>query len=274
MMGRVCGEWYAVGKVMTGMPYELRDFAPALRFLQQEMNQNLMLVRSVRQGPRPGFAVIVDDPERVRAVLTVVRPDWKKPDGSAMTLELDATDKSVAIDLLAWLPQGIRYQVRSYRPWLQDVINSMLVTQRVCHRVHCLATPEAFLPSGLEGQVQELPIRDEVVRVLAECAPSLEIEQVSQLFGLLEGDRILAFSALGRPDTDWVSVNMVYTREGERARGLGTAVLSAATHAGLAAGKSVSYGLNADDLPSLKMVAGLGYMPACREWTLEGMLGR
>lgn len=254
------------------MPHELSDFTPALQFLEREPDQNLMLIRSLRSGPRHGFAVIVDDPADMHALMAVDRPDWKKPSTLPMTLQIDASDRDVALRLLSWLPAGPRYRIRSYRSWLQDLVHSLLQVDRQSHMVHCLATTGAFHPYRLGEQVREIDrqeqdLRDSAMRMLT-------VSGVSRLFGMVEGGQLMAFSTLAQPDTDYVTVQTVYTRESARSKGLGRAVLSAATEAGLAIGKIVSFGLPAEDLPALRMLAGLGFVPACREWTLEGVVGR
>jgi len=254
------------------MPHEVSDFEPALRFLAQEPGQNLMLIRSLRLGPRPGFAVIVDHPITVRAVMAVTRPDWKKPDTGPMTLQIDASDRTVALSLLSWLPAGPRYRVLTYRAWLQDLVRSLLVVQRHSHMVHCLATAEEFNPSQLGESVREIDGQEQDLRLTARRMHT--VPSSSRLFGLVEDEELVAFSTLAQPDTDYVTVQTVYTRESARSKGLGRAVLSAATEAGLATGKIVSFGLPAEDLPALRMLAGLGFVPSCREWTLEGVVER
>lgn len=250
------------------MPYELSDLSPALRFLEGNPEQSLMLLRSLRLGARPGFAAIVDNREDVRALLLVERPNWKLP-GSVLThIQIDAVDGRSAIRLLSWLPPMAHVQIRSYRPWLQDLVRSVFLPERTGQQVHCLARRHQFKPSRLQAQVVEITPAEGDLRRQAEEMAGLAVGE--RLFGIVENGEIIAFSALSRPDTDYVSIQGVFTRRQHRLQGYGSAVLSAATEAGLKSGKVVSYGLPVEDVPSLHLVAGLGYSPACREWMVEG----
>jgi len=152
--------WYALmTKAVVGMPYELRDFTPALRFLEQDPETNAMMIQTVLQGPKPGFAVIVDDPVTVRGVLLVHRPDWRTPGDSTMTLQLEAQDPSVAAQLIAWLPHGSRYRILIYRPWLSELLQPLLCAERPSQEMHRLASPAAGSYSGCETLADPTDLR-------------------------------------------------------------------------------------------------------------------
>lgn len=250
------------------MPHELSDLTPALRYLERSPEHSLMLMRSLRMGGRPGFAVIVDNPGDVKALLLVDRPDWKRYSGQPTRIQIDATDGRSAIALLSWLPPVAHVRIHSYRPWLQDLISTLFLPERLGHQVHCLARPRQFRPSRLQSLVVEVKPEEEALR--RRAAEVVNLEGVDRLFAILQGDELVACSGLTSPDSDYVTVSGVYTRRQDRLQGFGKAVLSAATQAGIDSGKVASYGLPVEDVPSLHLVAGLGYTPACREWMLEG----
>ena len=250
------------------MPHELSDLTAAILYLNRNPEHNLMLLRSLRLGVRPGFAVIVDNPDDVRALMLVERPSWKLPGPKTTRIQLDAVDARAAIHLLSWLPPVAHVQVMCYHPWLHDLVRSIFVPERVTHKVHCLAHPRQFRPNQLQSMVAEITAAQPDLRRQAEKLGGLS--DGDRLFGIVQDGELIACAALARPDTDYVSVQGVYTRQQDRLQGYGSAVLSAATQAGLDSGKVVSYGLPVEDVPSLHLVAGLGYAPACREWLLEG----
>ncbi|MFZ5816578.1 MAG: GNAT family N-acetyltransferase [Bacillota bacterium] len=250
------------------MPYELSDFSTALRFLERSPDQNLMLIRSLRLGPRPGFAAIVDNRDEMRALMLIHRPNWKMPGSEPTRVQIEAADPRSAVALLSWLPPVAHVQLYSYRPWLQDLVRTIFVPEEVDHKVHCLAHRRQFRPSQLQSLVVEISPDQPELRRQAEEVGGLR--GTDRLFGIIQDGEVVAWSALARPDTDYVSVQGVYTRRQDRQQGFGSAVLSAATQAGLDSGKVVSYGLPVEDVPSLHLVAGLGFAPACREWMLEG----
>lgn len=250
------------------MPHELLSLAPAYQYLERNAEQSLLLLRSLRLGARPGFAAIVDNPEDIRALMLVDRPNWKLPGPATTRIQLDAVDTRSAVRLLSWLPPVAHVQIHSYRPWLQDLIRTLFLPEQVIHKVHCLAYPRQFRPSELQSLVLEITAEQPDLRRQAEELTGLR--GGDRLFGIVQEGEVVACSALGRPDTDYVSVEGVYTRRQDRQQGYGGAVLSAATQAGLDSGKIVSYGLPVEDIPSLHLVAGLGFTPACREWMVEG----
>lgn len=252
------------------MPHELRDPEPALRFLLQDADRNLFLIRKLYQGARPGFSIIVDDPDRIGAVLLVERPDWRVHPGEPVSLLLEAREPAAAIHMLGWLPKGGRYRVQTYRPELNRVLESLVAAESAAHRIHCVATPGGFHPSPLQEVVREVaPLERDLFR---EGLHLTRAGSDSRLFGLVRGNELLSVAALSEPEKDWISVHGVYTREWVRGRGYGTAVLSAATAAGLTAARAVTCGLPHGDHPSFRMLATLGYTPTCPEWMVVGSL--
>lgn len=252
------------------MPHEVKDFRPVMRYLERCSEQGLMLARSLAKGPRSGFAVIVDDETDVRAVMLVERPDWKRPHAGPTRLQVDAVETRSAVSLLSWVPWSAHLQVYTYRPWLQELVACLMEPQVKAHRVHCLARPRQFHPSPLGKLAREITA-DSALR--AEAEARMGAKGADRLFGIVRDDRLVACAALARPDGDYVTIQSAFTQEEERGQGLGAAVLSAATAAGLADGRVVSYGFPVSDIPSLHMVADLGFTPTCREWVAEGCAG-
>lgn len=250
------------------MPYELADLRPAIRYLERYPEQSLMLMRSLRLGARPGFAVVVDDPDDVRAMLLVERPDWKRKSDQPSRIQVDALDPRSAIALLSWLPTVAHVRICSYRPWLQDLVRTVFRPDQTAHQVHCLAHHRQFRPSPQQSLVVEVGAKEHHLREQAIAMGSLE--RVERLFAIVQGEELVACAGLFPPDTEYVTVSGVYTRQQNRLQGFGSAVLSAATQAGIDSGKVVSYGLPVEDVPSLHLVAALGFTPACREWMVEG----
>lgn len=253
------------------MPHELRDYGPVLRFLEGDEAQNLMLLRSLRLGPRPGFSVVVDHPDDVGAAMLVVRPDWRKAHAEPVTVQVVARSRQSALELLAWLTRGARYSVQAYQPELGRLMRQLMKAEGIHHRVQCQATPAGFHPSKMSSMVREIP-REEwsgLTGMLGEDPASAH-----RLFGFFRGDQVHAIAVLEAPDTEWVSVRRVFTRKESRMQGLGSAVLSAATEAGLSQQKAVTCPLCPGDLASMRMLSNLGFAPVCREWILDGPLAQ
>lgn len=252
------------------MPHELRDFEPVLQFLLQNGERNLFLIRKLQRGARPGFSVIVDDPERIGAVLLVERPEWRVQPGEPVSLLLEAHDPGAAINMLGWLPKGGRYRIQTYRQELSRVLESLVTAESAAHRIHCVATPGGFHPSPLQEVVREVTAHER--DLFREGLDLTHAGPGSRLFGVVRGKELLSVAALSEPEQDWISVLGVYTRASARGRGYGTAVLSAATATGLTAARAVTCGLPQGDHPSFRMLASLGYAPTCPEWTVLGSL--
>lgn len=249
------------------MPHELRNLAPAYAYLERSQEFSLMLQRSLRLGLQPGFAAIVDDPDEVKALMLVRRTDWKQPGPKTTRIQMDALDPRSAVHLLAWLPPEGHLEVYSYRPWVHDLICSMMKTQRVSHRVHSLARRRQFRPGANQALAVELN-GDPGLRRQVKEIPGLGT--ADRLFGIVSEGEVVACAGLSRSDTDYVSVAGVYARDPDGLTRYGSAVLSAATQAGLDTGKVVSYCLPVEDVTRLHLVAELGYTPVCREWMVEG----
>jgi|GEM_PF-5243719 len=244
------------------------DFGPAFRFLERTPDQSLMLLRSLRLGARTGFAVLVDNPDNTSAVMLVERPNWKKTQIPPTRIMIDAVDVRSAVSLISWLPHVAHVRFFSYRSWLHDLLLTLVHAERVQQKVHCLIQRRQFRPSRHQHEVEE--ITPDRLGQLEEAELAHVLNPGDRLFGIVEHGRLLAGAALAQPDGPYVSVRGVFTREESRGCGRGSAVLSAATAAGLKAGKVVSYGLPVEDVPSLHLIAGLGYFPSCREWMIEG----
>ncbi len=244
------------------------EYRPAVRFLEMNPDQNLMMLRSLRMGARPGFAALVDNPDEASAVLLIERPDWKQPKPPPTRIQIDAVDIRSAVSLLSWLQPVAHVQICGFRPWLYDLLCSLFRIERVQQRVHCLVRQRQFRPSQSQHRVEEFA--PDQCQLLAQVSGGFALEGGARHFGIREEDRLVACAALAQPDGEYVAVQGLYTREESRGMGHGGAVLSAATQAGLSAGKIVSYGLPIDDRPSLHLLASLGFAPACREWMIEG----
>lgn len=252
------------------MPYELLDLTPAMRFVERAPECGLLLSRSLCLGHRPGFAAIVDDEQEPRALLLVERPSWKSPGPKCTRIQVEAVDSRSAMRLLAWIPPVAHVQLYSYRPWLQELAHSLMQVERVAQSVYCQVRPRQFRPSPLQAMVTEIPSHEVALRRQAQALGGMS--EADRLFAILQRGEIVACAGLAGPEGDSVAVRGIHTRPADRRKGYGMAVLSAATQAGLASGRSVICGLPVGDLPSLHLVANLGFSPACREWLAEGNL--
>lgn len=250
------------------MPYELRGLAPAIEFVERNLEAGFTLLRSLRAGVRPGFAAIVDRPDPIEALMLVERPDWRGSSELVTQIRIDATASRPAALLLSWIPRVARVRISTCRPWLFELVQSNLEAARLEQKVHCTADRHRFRPSCLQPQVIEIgPGQTELRRQAKEMGMKHEADR---LFGVVQDESLVACATLSRPEADFVEVQSVFTRESDRLQGYGSAVLSAATRAGLDTGRAVTYGLPVTDIPALHLVAGLGYTPVCREWSVEG----
>jgi len=249
------------------MPYELRDLAPAVDYARRQPDAGFALLRSLQQGVRPGFAAIVDDPDNVTAVMLVERPDWRGGDLLLTRIQFDAVAAAEALRLLSWIPPGARVQVRTYRPWLQELVQGSLEGAQTVQHVLCVADRQGFRPDQRAEMAVEIAA-DEFGRY--DRTGALRLQDGDRLFGVVRDDRLLACAAMGVPENGYVPVRYLFTQPTERRRGYGTAALSAAVQAGLEAGHAVLCRLPASDLALLHLAARLGFAPVCREWSVEG----
>lgn len=250
------------------MPYELRGLAPAIDYVEHNLDAGFAMLRSLRAGERPGFAAIVDRLDPVEALMLVERPDWRGSADVVTQIRMDASATRPAAHLLSWIPRVARVRLYTYRPWLFELVQSSLESLRLEQKVHCTVDRQRFRPSSLQPLVIEIGPGQTELRGQAR-AMGLRHDG-DRLFGVVQGEGLVACATLGRPEADYVEVQSVFTRESDRLRGYGSAVLSAATQAGLDTGRTVTYGLPVTDIPALHLVAGLGFTPVCREWMVEG----
>ncbi len=249
------------------MPYELRDLAPALDYARRHPEVGFALLRSLEKGPRPGFAAIVDDPGRVKALMLVSRPDWRRSGPLITRIQLDAAASAEALELLAWIPPTAQVRINTYRPWLQELVQGSLECAQTVQHLLCVADRQQFQPDQRAEMAVEIA-PDEIG--LYNQAEPLQLREGDRLFGVVRDGRLLACAAMGPPEGGYVPVRYLFTRPGERRRGYGTAALSAAVQAGLEEGHRVLCRLPVSELYLLHLAARLGFAPVCREWSAEG----
>lgn len=253
------------------MPYELRDLAPALEYAGRHPEAGFALLRSFQSGLRPGLAAIVDDPERVTAVMLVHRPDWRKRDPLPTHIQLDAETAGAALRLLAWVPPGAEVRLTTYRPWLHELALGVLEGARTVQHVLCVADAQRFRPDPGTDLAVEIGA-DQVAQAGHDGA--VGPEEGDRLFGVVREGRLLACAALGPPENGYAPVRCLFPASPEGRQGCGAAALSAAVQAALQAGHRALCRLPASELPLLHLAARLGLSPVCREWSAEGRVRR
>jgi GNAT superfamily N-acetyltransferase len=248
----------------------------ALEFLYREPFRNASLIGLIeRSASGGGVDIRVAEENGIRGAL-VTSPG---PEGTR-AVGLDAQSLEAAEALLRALSIGERLQVGLHRPEMITALNRV-----------CTATPTGTMlgfrsdgpwlrarPPGvaaLLSPARELTRRDERVVRQAGDEPFLysfqqairgrgsRDESEVHTFGVIERGRLLA-----RCLTTWGPVGIerqigtvwsVFTEPSARARGLGQAVVAAATAAILDSGRVARYFAFSDNLPSVRICRALGY---------------
>jgi GNAT superfamily N-acetyltransferase len=241
----------------------------ALDYLYRDPFPNASLIGAVEQGASQSIEVKVAEAGAVRGVL-VIGPGPEE----IRSVGLDADDAAAAEALLRALRPGERLQFGLHRP------ESVAVLNRVC-RVSPTGVMLAYRCDGpwLSNcgflPARELTRTDErVVRRSRDEAFLMSFLQAAggkprrpdsevRAFGVVEGGRLLA-----RCLTTWATrgierqigtVWSVFTDPTLRGRGLGRAVVAAATAAILDSGRVARYFAFSDNLPSIRICQSLGY---------------
>jgi RimJ/RimL family protein N-acetyltransferase len=240
-----------------------------LAYLYRDPFPNASLIGAVERSVLHSVQVRVAGDETVCGILVVV----PGPEG-ARSAGLDTDRIEVAETLLKALRPGEPLQFGLHRP----------ETVTALHRV-CLATPTgvmlAFRHDGPWPRMREFSPARELIRSdervvrrtrdepfllsflqAVRRRPPREGTEV-RTFGVIEGGKLLA-----RCLTTWAPVGIeqqigtvwsVYTEPGARGRGLGRAVVAAATAAILDSGRIARYFAFSDNTPSLRICRSLGY---------------
>lgn len=253
------------------MPYELRDLAPAVEYAGRHPEAGFALLRALEAGLRPGFAAIVDEPERATGLMLVHRPDWRGRGPLVTHIQLDAEAAATALRMLAWVPPGAQVRITTYRPWLHDLAQGVLESARTAQYVLCVMEEPQFRGDPRADLAVEIGV--DALRRSGEL-PALEVGDGDRLFGVMRDGRVVSCAALGAPENGYAAVRYLFTQPEERRRGHGTAALAAAVRAGLQAGCKVLCRVPAAELWLLDLVTRLGFSPVCREWSAEGRARR
>jgi GNAT superfamily N-acetyltransferase len=241
-----------------------------LAFLYRDPFPNATLIGAIERGiSGGGVEVRVAEDEAVRGVLAVA----PGPEG-ARSAGLDAEDLDVAEALLRALRFGERLQFGLHRP------ETVTALERVC-----TATPAgvmlAFRCDGPWLQARDPSPARELTRWDERAArqtgdepfvlsflqatrgrPGRERHEV-HAFGVIERGRLLS-----RCLTTWAPTGIerqigtvwsVFTEPSARRRGLGRAVVAAATAAILSSGRAARYFAFSDNIPSLRICRSLDY---------------
>jgi GNAT superfamily N-acetyltransferase len=241
----------------------------ALAYLYRDPFANASLISAVERGAAGGVQVRVAEEGAVRGVL-VVAPG---PDGTRST-GLDADCAGVAEALLRALRSNEQFQFGLHRS------EAMTALSRVC-----TATPTgvmlAFRHNGPWPAARDAATARSLTRADERCVRQARDEPFLQsflqavgrrarseptevrAFGVVTGGKLLA-----RCLTTWApqgierqigTVWSVYTEPSARGRGLGKAVVAAATAAILDSGRIARYFAFSDNTPSLRICRSLGY---------------
>ena len=243
----------------------------ALEFLYRDPFPNALLISLIERDASgsSGTEVRVAEEGMIRGAL-VVAPG---PDGTR-SAGLDAESMGAVEALLRALPAGERLQLALHRPQAVAAISGI-----------CAATPAGvmlgfrcdgpWLRARDASPARELTRRDtRAVRLCGDepfllsflqatggqtCRERTEVHS----FGVIQGGRLLA-----RCLTTWAPVGIerqigtvwsVFTEPNARGRGLGRAVVAAATAAILRSGRVARYFAFSDNTPSLRICHALGY---------------
>ncbi len=241
----------------------------ALEYLYQDPFPNASLIAAVERSPAGNLQVLVAEADAVRGVL-VMAPG---PEGTRST-GLDAGGIDSAEALLRGMSVREQVQFGLHRP------ESVTALNRVC-----VATPTGvmiafrgdgpWLRARHRSPARELNRWDErVVRAARDepflhsflqsvhARPPRESSHV-RTFGVIDRGRLLA-----RCLTTWAPVGIerqigtvwsVFTDPAFRGRGLGRAVVAAATAAILDSGRAARYFAFSDNTPSRRICHSLGY---------------
>jgi GNAT superfamily N-acetyltransferase len=243
----------------------------ALEFLYRDPFPNASLIGLIERSASgvSEVEVRVAEDGTIRGVLVVAPgPEAGRSAG------LDAEGPDVAAALLGALPARERLQVGLHRPEAATVLSRI-----------CTATPTGmmlafrcdgpWLRARSAAPARELTWRDQ--RAVRQSGDEPFLHSFSQAirgrpareetevhtFGVVEQGRLVA-----RCLTTWAPTGIerqigtvwsVFTEPGARARGLGRAVVAAATAAILNSGRVARYFAFADNTPSLRICRSLGY---------------
>jgi len=243
----------------------------ALEYLYRDPFPNASLIGLIERGAAgaSGGEVRVAEAETVRGVLAAA----PGPEG-ARSAGLDAAGLDAAEALLRALPPRERLQLGLHRPETVTALNRV-----------CAATPTGvmlafrcdgpWLRARNFSPARELTRWDErAVRQSGDEPFLLSFLQTTRgrppreetevhTFGVLEGGRLLA-----RCLTTWAPAGIerqigtvwsVFTEPSARGRGLGRAVVAAATAAILDSGRVARYFAFSNNMPSLRICHSLGY---------------
>lgn len=244
----------------------------ALEYLYRDPFANANLIGAIerRSRGRGSLEVRMVEDGTVRGVLVVV----PGPDGSRCA-GLDADDLATAELLLQALRPKERLQFALHRPQAVTVLHRLYVTAAagVMLAFRCNGPwlqPRNPSPARLLTRADERAVRqcrDEAFsfsfhQAIRGGTPRDQSEV--RAFGVVEGEQVLA-----RCLTTWAAEGIerqigtvwsVFTEPGARGRGLGRAVVAAATAAILDSGRVARYFAFSDNLPSLRICRSLGYL--------------
>lgn len=241
----------------------------ALEFLYRDPFRNASLILLVeRSAAASGVDVHVAEDEAIRGV-RVTSPG---PEGTR-SVGLDAESPEAAGALLRGLCAGERLQVGVHRPELLPVLDRVCAAMPAGEML-AFRCNGPWLRSHSPSPAMELTRKEErVVQRVGDEAflysfqqsirGAVREESEVRTFGVVERGRLLArclttWSAAGierQIGTVW----SVYTEPSARGRGLGRAVVAAATAAILGSGRVARYFAFSDNLPSVRICHALGY---------------
>jgi GNAT superfamily N-acetyltransferase len=243
------------------------SFEEIARFLYRDPFANASILAAVeRRRPRLRDVRIYRDPE-VQGVL-VFSPGPAGERG----IGLEAETPEVAAALLASLPGGEEFGFGLHRPWMVPILEDLFRADRdaVMLAFRCDAADFRPAPGGRPlTRADDRAVRrcqDEAFLISYRDAVRGRLtgdRLMVHAYGAFDGDRLVArcLSTWGDQgiDTRIGTVWSVYTEPSCRGRGLGRAVVSAATGTILATGRTARYFSYAENEPSRRLCMALGY---------------